>query len=186
MDISRISAGPNPPDEINVIIEIPAGGAPVKYEIDKESGALFVDRFLHTPMFYPGNYGFIPHTLGDDGDPLDVIVVSPIPLLAGSVIPARPVGVLIMSDEKGGDEKILAVPATSVYPYHANVKNYTDLPPIIVEQIEHFFTHYKDLEKGKSVTVKGWGDAGEAAALIEAGMKAHQDKLAKKKAADAA
>jgi inorganic pyrophosphatase len=172
MDISRISAGPNPPDEINVIIEIPAGGAPVKYEIDKDSGALFVDRFLHTPMFYPGNYGFIPHTLGDDGDPLDVIVISPIPLLAGSVIPARPVGVLIMSDEKGGDEKILAVPATSVYPYHAHVKNYTDLPPIIVEQIEHFFTHYKDLEKGKSVTVGGWKDAAGAGEIILKGIAA--------------
>jgi len=172
MDISKISAGPNPPDEIHVIIEIPAGGAPVKYEIDKESGALFVDRFLHTPMFYPGNYGFIPQTLGDDGDPLDVVVISPIPLLAGSVIPARPVGVLMMSDEKGGDEKILAVPASSVYPYHAKVKDYTDLPPLVVDQIEHFFTHYKDLEKGKTVSVAGWKDAAGAHEVIRQGLAA--------------
>ncbi|MGA0562648.1 inorganic diphosphatase [Ancylobacter sp. VNQ12] len=172
MDISRISAGPNPPDEIHVIIEIPAGGAPVKYEIDKESGALFVDRFLHTPMFYPGNYGFIPQTLGDDGDPLDVIVISPIPLLAGSVIAARPVGVLMMSDEKGGDEKILAVPANSVYPYHAKVVNHTDLPPLTVEQVEHFFTHYKDLEKGKTVSVAGWKDAAGAREVIVRGLAA--------------
>ncbi|MDQ0510419.1 inorganic diphosphatase [Ancylobacter amanitiformis] len=172
MDISRISAGSNPPDEINVIIEIPAGGAPVKYELDKESGALFVDRFLHTPMFYPGNYGFIPQTLGDDGDPLDVIVISPIPLLAGCVIAARPVGVLMMTDEKGGDEKILAVPANSVYPYHSGVTNYTDLPPIIVDQVAHFFTHYKDLEKGKTVNIAGWKDAAGAGEVILKGIDA--------------
>ncbi|MBS9479269.1 inorganic diphosphatase [Ancylobacter radicis] len=166
MDISRISIGPNPPDEVHAIIEIPAGGAPVKYELDKESGALFVDRFLHTPMFYPGNYGFIPNTLGDDGDPLDIIVISPFPLLAGSVIAARPVGVLMMTDEKGGDEKILAVPADSVYPYHSKVKSCEDLPPLVLEQVAHFFTHYKDLEKGKKVSVADWEGADRARAII--------------------
>ncbi|QFR33208.1 inorganic diphosphatase [Ancylobacter sp. TS-1] len=166
MDISRISTGPNPPDEVHAIIEIPAGGAPVKYEIDKESGALFVDRFLHTPMFYPGNYGFIPNTLGDDGDPLDIIVISPIPLLAGSVIAARPVGVLMMTDEKGGDEKVLAVPADSVYPYHSKINSYADLPPLVVEQVAHFFTHYKDLEKGKKVSVADWEGPEKARELI--------------------
>ncbi|WAC29072.1 inorganic diphosphatase [Ancylobacter sp. SL191] len=166
MDISRISIGPNPPDEVHAIIEIPAGGAPVKYELDKESGALFVDRFLHTPMFYPGNYGFIPNTLGDDGDPLDIIVVSPIPLLAGSVIAARPVGVLMMTDEKGGDEKILAVPADSVYPYHSKVKSCDDLPPLVLEQVAHFFTHYKDLEKGKKVSVADWEGVDRAREII--------------------
>ena len=172
MDLRHISAGPNPPKDIHAMIEIPLGGVPVKYEIDKASGALFVDRFLHTAMFYPGNYGFIPQTLGDDGDPLDVVVISPIPLLAGSVIPARPVGVLMMSDEKGGDEKILAVPASSVYPYHAKVKDYTDLPPLVVDQIEHFFTHYKDLEKGKTVSVAGWKDAAGAHDVIRQGLAA--------------
>ena len=172
MDISRISIGPNPPDEIHVIIEIPAGGAPVKYEIDKESGALFVDRFLHTPMFYPGNYGFIPQTLGDDGDPLDVVVISPIPLLAGSVIAARPIGVLMMTDEKGGDEKVLAVPADSVYPYHSKVVSYADLPPLVVEQVAHFFTHYKDLEKGKKVSVADWEGPQRARELIVKAIEA--------------
>ncbi|MBS7545339.1 inorganic diphosphatase [Ancylobacter oerskovii] len=166
MDISRISTGPNPPEEIHAVIEIPAGGAPVKYELDKESGAIFVDRFLHTPMFYPGNYGFIPQTLGDDGDPLDVIVLSPVALMAGCVIPCRPVGVLLMSDEKGKDEKILAVPANSVYPYHSGVKTYKDLPPLIVEQIGHFFTHYKDLEKGKTVNIDDWHGPERAHELI--------------------
>lgn len=166
MDLSRISTGPNPPDEVHAVIEIPAGGAPIKYEIDKDSGAIFVDRFLHTPMFYPGNYGFIPQTLGDDGDPLDIIVISPIPVMAGAVIACRPVGVLLMTDEKGGDEKILAVPADSVYPYHANIKSFEDLPSIVVEQVGHFFTHYKDLEKGKTVTVGGWFGPERAKELI--------------------
>ncbi|MCK0198963.1 inorganic diphosphatase [Ancylobacter sp. 6x-1] len=166
MDISRISAGPNPPDEIHAVIEIPAGGPPVKYELDKESGALFVDRFLHTPMFYPGNYGFIPQSLGDDGDPLDVIVISPIPLVSGCVIACRPIGVLMMTDEKGGDEKVLAVPSASVYPYHNKVETYEDLPALIVEQITHFFTHYKDLEKGKKVSVADWQGPARARELI--------------------
>ncbi|MCJ8144841.1 inorganic diphosphatase [Ancylobacter sp. A5.8] len=174
MDLSRISAGPNPPEEVHAVIEIPAGGPPVKYEIDKESGALFVDRFLHTPMFYPANYGFIPNTLGDDGDPLDVLVITPFPLVAGSVIACRPVGVLEMTDEKGGDEKILAVPADSVYPIYKSVKNAVDLPELIIEQIGHFFSRYKDLEKGKTVTIKGWADASRAHEIIRTGLAAHK------------
>ena len=182
MDISKIPTGVNPPYDINAIIEIPQGGEPVKYELDKESGAIMVDRFLHTAMYYPGNYGFIPHTLSDDGDPCDVIVLNPTPVVPGCVIRSRPIGVLKMVDEAGGDEKILAVPVDKLNPYYTEIASYRQLPAILIEQIEHFFTRYKDLEKGKSVTVKGWGDAGEAAALIEAGMKAHQDKLAKKAA----
>ena len=182
MRIEAISIGKNPPEDVNVIIEVAVGGEPIKYEMDKESGALFVDRFLHTAMYYPGNYGFIPHTLSDDGDPCDVIVLNPTPVVPGCVIRSRPIGVLMMVDEAGGDEKILAVPVDKLNPYYTEIASYRQLPAILIEQIEHFFTRYKDLEKGKSVTVKGWGDAGEAAALIEAGMKAHQDKLAKKAA----
>ena len=186
MNIDAISVGPKPPYDIHVVIEIPAGGLPVKYEMDKESGALFVDRFLNTAMYYPGNYGFIPHTLADDGDPCDVIVINPTPVVPGAVIRARPIGVLLMEDEAGRDEKILAVPVDKLNPYYSDIQSYTQLPKILIEQIEHFFTRYKDLEKGKSVTVKGWGDAGEAAEMIAKGMQAHQDKLAAKKAANAA
>ena len=135
------------------MIEIPLGGVPVKYEIDKESGALFVDRFLHTAMFYPGNYGFIPHTLSADGDPCDVLVVSQVPVVPGAVIRCRPVGALVMEDEAGGDEKILAVPVDALHPFYAGVQSYRDLPAIMCEQIAHFFQHYKDLEKGKWVTI---------------------------------
>ena len=174
MDISRISVGPNPPDEVHAVIEIPAGGAPIKYELDKASGALFVDRFLHTPMFYPANYGFIPNTLGDDGDPLDIMVITPFPLVPGCVVTCRAVGVLEMADEKGLDEKILAVPVDSVYPIYTNVKTYSDLPPLVTEQIEHFFTRYKDLEKGKSVQIKGWSSPERARELIIAAIKAYK------------
>lgn len=180
MNIDAISVGLKPPYDIHVVIEIPAGGLPVKYEMDKESGALFVDRFLNTAMYYPGNYGFIPHTLADDGDPCDVIVINPTPVVPGAVIRARPIGVLLMEDEAGRDEKILAVPVDKLNPYYSDIQSYTQLPKILIEQIEHFFTRYKDLEKGKSVTVNGWGDAGEAAELIAAGMAAHQAKLAAK------
>jgi inorganic pyrophosphatase len=186
MNLDAIPVGPNAPWDVNVVIEIPQGGLPVKYEMDKESGALFVDRFLHTAMYYPGNYGFIPHTLSDDGDPCDVIVLNPTPVVPGCVIRSRPIGVLMMVDEAGGDEKILAVPVDKLNPYYTDVASYRQLPAILIEQIEHFFTHYKDLEKGKSVTVKGWGDAGEAAEMIAKGMQAHQDKLAAKKAGKAA
>ena len=191
MDISKIPTGVNPPYDVNAIIEIPQGGEPVKYELDKESGAIMVDRFLHTAMYYPGNYGFIPHTLSDDGDPCDVIVLNPTPVVPGCVIRSRPIGVLKMVDEAGGDEKILAVPVDKLNPYYTEIASYRQLPAILIEQIEHFFTRYKDLEKNKSVKVKRWGDAGEAAELIAQGMKAHDAAQAAKaeakgKAANAA
>jgi inorganic pyrophosphatase len=167
MDIREIPAGRNPPKDINVFIEIPLGGVPVKYELDKSSGALFVDRFLHTAMFYPGNYGFIPQTLSDDGDPCDVLVVSQVPVVAGAVVRCRPVGALLMNDESGGDEKIIAVPVDSLAPFYSNVRSYRDLPKIMTEQIAHFFQHYKDLEKGKWVTIVKWLDVGAAEKLIE-------------------
>ncbi len=172
MDISKISSGVNPPHDINVIIEIPLGGMPVKYEIDKHSGALYVDRFLHTAMYYPGNYGFIPHTLSDDGDPCDVVVVSQIPVVAGCVIRCRPIGVLMMEDEAGQDEKILAVPVDKLHPFYTNVKSYADLPPILIDQIAHFFERYKDLENGKWVKVVKWDGPEAAAGLITAGLAA--------------
>ena len=153
MDIGAISAGPNPPKDIHVLVEIPLGGTPVKYELDKTSGALKVDRFLHTAMFYPGNYGFIPQTLSDDGDPCDVLVVSQAQVVPGAIVRCRPVGALLMEDEAGGDEKIIAVPVDALAPFYTNVRSYRDLPPIMCEQIAHFFQHYKDLEKGKWVTI---------------------------------
>jgi len=166
MDIARISSGRNPPKDIHAVIEIPLGGVPVKYEIDKESGALFVDRFLHTAMFYPGNYGFIPHTLSEDGDPCDVLVANQRGIIPGAVLAVRPVGVLKMEDEAGGDEKILAVPIPKLTRRYENVHNYTDLPEITVRQVQHFFEHYKDLESTKWVKVLGWGDAAEAKRVI--------------------
>ena len=179
MNIDAISVGPKPPYDIHVVIEIPAGGLPVKYEMDKESGALFVDRFLNTAMYYPGNYGFIPHTLSDDGDPCDVIVINPTPVVPGAVIRARPIGVLLMEDEAGRDEKILAVPVDKLNPYYSDIQSYTQLPKILIEQIEHFFTRYKDLEKGKMVRVDKWAEADVAAELIETGMKMHEEAKAK-------
>ncbi len=166
MDISKISTGKNPPSDINVIIEIPKGGEPVKYEIDKESGALFVDRFLHTSMIYPCNYGFIPHTLSADGDPCDVMVAGETPVVPGAVIRCRPIGVLLMEDESGGDEKILAVPVDKLHPFYEKVRSYEDLPPILCEQIAHFYQHYKDLEKGKWVKIVRWGGPEEAMKVI--------------------
>ncbi|NQV82371.1 MAG: inorganic diphosphatase [Rhodospirillales bacterium] len=167
MDIGKIPIGSNPPHEVNVIIEIPLGGVPVKYELDKASGAMYVDRFLHTAMYYPCNYGFIPHTLSDDGDPIDAAVVGQIPVIPGVVIRSRPVGVLIMEDESGIDEKILCVPTDELHPFYTNITSYRDLRPILIEQIAHFFEHYKDLEPNKWVKVKGWGEAAEATRLIE-------------------
>ena len=168
MDLSKISTGKNPPKDLHAVIEIPLGGVPVKYEIDKDSGALFVDRFLHTAMFYPSNYGFIPHTLSADGDPCDIMVVSQHPVVPGAVIRCRPVGALMMEDEAGGDEKILAVPVDALHPFYSGVQSYKDLPQIMCEQIAHFFQHYKDLEKGKWVKIVKW-DGPEAArkAIIE-------------------
>jgi len=173
MDIYKISAGENPPKDINVIIEVPLGGDPVKYELDKESGAIFVDRFLHTSMFYPGNYGFIPHTLSEDGDPTDVLVVGRTPVMPGAVMRARPVGVLLMEDEAGMDEKIIAVPHSALHSYHSNITTYKDLPQISYETIEHFFKHYKDLEDDKWVKLLGWGDHDEAERLIAEGVDRH-------------
>jgi len=171
MDISRIPAGMNPPYDVNVIIEIPLGGNPVKYELDKESGAMYVDRFLHTAMHYPCNYGFIPHTLSDDGDPTDAAVITQIPVIPGVVIRCRPVGVLLMEDESGIDEKILCVPVDDLHPYYGNITSYRDLRPVLIDQITHFFEHYKDLEPGKWVKVKHWGDTQEAYELIKAGLE---------------
>jgi inorganic pyrophosphatase len=179
MDITRIPTGANPPYDVNAVIEIPQGGEPVKYEMDKESGALFVDRFLHTAMFYPGNYGFIPHTLADDGDPCDILVVGPTPVVPGAVIRCRPIGALLMEDEAGQDEKILAVPVDKLHPFHSGVSSWRHLPAIMTEQIAHFFQHYKDLEKGKSTRIVGWADAEETADLIRKGMeRAEQAKAA--------
>jgi len=171
MDISKISIGPNPPHDINVIIEIPLRGEPVKYEICKESGAMFVDRFLHTAMFYPANYGFVPHTLSDDGDPIDVLVVGRHSVAVGSVMRSRPVGVLMMEDEAGLDEKILAVPHPKLHPFYDNVQTYLDLPQVLLQQIEHFFVHYKDLEPGKWAKMRGWGGPEKAMEVIEESIR---------------
>lgn len=167
MDISKINIGKKAPWDVNVIIEVPMGSQPIKYEMDKDSGALYVDRFLHTAMYYPCNYGFIPHTLSGDGDPADVLVVTNYPVQPGAVLAARPVGVLLMEDDGGVDEKILAVPVQKLHPFYENIKDYTDLPQILLDQIQHFFEHYKDLEKGKWVKVLGWKDKDTAAKLIE-------------------
>jgi inorganic pyrophosphatase len=171
MRINAISIGNNPPEDINVIIEVAIGGEPIKYELDKEAGTLVVDRFLYTPMRYPGNYGFVPHTLSDDGDPIDVLVANTRPIIPGAVINVRPVGVLKMEDDGGGDEKIIAVPSPKLSQRYVKVTNYTDLPSITLEQIQHFFAHYKDLEPGKWVKLLGWGDAAEAQALIVAAIE---------------
>lgn len=171
MSYMAIKTGKNVPEEINVIVETPMGGDPVKYELDKESGMIFVDRFLHTAMRYPGNYGFVPHTLSEDGDPVDVIVIGRTPVMPGAVMPVRPVAVLMMEDDKGNDEKIVAVPAQRLHPYHDNVEDIDDIRPILKDQIEHFFTHYKDLEKGKWSKVHGWGNAEQAKKLILEGVE---------------
>ncbi|MDZ7823883.1 MAG: inorganic diphosphatase [Ahrensia sp.] len=166
MNIDAIEIGKNPPEDVNVIIEVPVGGHPIKYEMDKKSGALFVDRFLYTPMTYPGNYGFVPHTLSDDGDPIDVLVMNTRPLMPGSVINVRPIGVLRMEDNSGGDEKIIAVPSSHLTKRYEKVLTHTDLPEITLQQVEHFFAHYKDLEPGKWVKIGAWEDATSARRLI--------------------
>jgi inorganic pyrophosphatase len=166
MDLKLIPAGRNPPKDVNAVIEIPLGGVPVKYEFDKQSGALYVDRFLHTAMFYPGNYGFIPHTLSQDGDPCDVIVMAQVPVVPGAVIRCRPVGALLMEDEAGQDEKVLAVPVDALHPFYTGVTSYRDLPAVMLEQIAHFFQHYKDLEKGKWVTIVRRVDTADAERII--------------------
>jgi inorganic pyrophosphatase len=166
MDLSQIPIGRNPPFEVNAVIEIPLGGLPIKYELDKASGALWVDRFLHTAMFYPGNYGFVPHTLSEDGDPCDVLVVSQVPVVPGAVIRCRPIGALLMEDEAGGDEKIIAVPAPDLHPFYDNVMEPADLPQVLRDQVAHFFQHYKDLEPGKWVKVTDWLGAEAARRLV--------------------
>ena len=166
MNLDRVPSGKDLPHDINVIIEIPAHSGPVKYEVDKDSGALMVDRFMATPMFYPCNYGYIPNTLSEDGDPLDVLVVTPYPLINGAVIKCRPVGVLKMEDESGIDAKLMAVPIDKLSVLYRDIKEATDLPALLLQQVEHFFEHYKGLEKGKWVKVQGWADAAEAKAEI--------------------
>ncbi len=162
MNLDRVTSGDDVPNEINVIIEIPAHSDPVKYEVDKETGAMFVDRFMSTAMHYPANYGYVPHTLSPDGDPVDVMVATPVPLISGSVIRCRPVGVLKMTDESGDDAKVLAVPVDKVCRMYRSAREVSDMPPMLLEQIAHFFEHYKDLDEGKWVRVQGWGDAEEA------------------------
>jgi len=177
MRIDAIPIGDSPPDDINVVIEVPVGGEPIKYELEKTSGTLFVDRFLYTPMRYPGNYGFVPHTLADDGDPIDVIVANTRAIVPGAVMNVRPIGVLLMEDEAGNDEKILAVPSTRLTRRYESVRSFSDLPTITIDQIKHFFEHYKDLEPDKWVSVLRWGDAVEAKELISASIaraRAHE------------
>jgi inorganic pyrophosphatase len=171
MRLSAIAIGNNPPAEVNVIIEVPIGGEPIKYEMDKEAGALVVDRFLYTAMRYPGNYGFIPHTLSDDGDPCDVVIANTRAIAPGAVMSCRIVGVLRMEDEAGSDEKLIAVPSSHISQRYDTVKNYTDLPAITLKQIQHFFEHYKDLEPGKWVKVLRWGDADEARRIVSEGIE---------------
>ncbi|WP_264049482.1 inorganic diphosphatase [Methylobacterium flocculans] len=177
MIIDAVSIGKNPPDDVNVIIEVPIGGDPIKYEMDKEAGALVVDRFLYTAMHYPGNYGFIPHTLSGDGDPCDVLVANTRAIAPGAIISARPIGVLVMEDNSGEDEKIIAVPSRHLTMRYDRIEDYTDLPDITIHQIQHFFEHYKDLEPGKWVKIKRWGGKDEAHRLILEGIereKAHK------------
>ena len=171
MILSKITAGENPPEEVNVLIEVPLGGEPIKYEIDKESGAMFVDRFLYTATHYPCNYGFIPNTLSEDGDPVDVMVYGSRALVPGAVVAARPVGVLMMEDEAGIDEKILAVPSQRLTKYYDQINDYTDLPDIVMDRISHFFEQYKALEPNKWVKVTGWEGIDEAKRLILEGIE---------------
>jgi inorganic pyrophosphatase len=175
MNLDRVNSGKDVPNDINVIIEIPAHSDPVKYEVDKETGAMFVDRFMGTAMHYPCNYGYVPHTLSEDGDPVDVLVVTPVPLISGSVIRCRPVGILLMTDESGRDGKVLAVPVDKLCTLYRRVQGTNDLPDMLINQIAHFFEHYKDLEKGKWVKIEGWGDADAARAEILNSVQRYKD-----------
>ena len=174
MGLDLVQAGRDVPHEINVIIEIPKDAEPVKYEVDKPSGAIFVDRILSTPMRYPCNYGYVPGTLGDDGDPLDALVILPLPLATGTVIRCHPVGMLNMTDENGGDEKLLVIPAPKVFPGYAHISDVKGVSPHWLERIGHFFQHYKDLEKGKWVKLDGWVGADEAKATIVKGVESYK------------
>ena len=174
MNLDRVDAGRDVPNDVNVVIEIPMSGDPIKYELDKATGALFIDRFMSTSMHYPCNYGYIPHTLSDDGDPVDVLVVTPFPLIPGVVVRCRPIGMLKMVDEAGGDEKLLAVPIDKLTPIYREVQSARDLPELTTSQITHFFQHYKDLEAGKWVKVEGWVGAEEAKQAILDGVKRYK------------
>jgi len=175
MNLDRVDSGRDVPNEINVIIEIPAHSDPVKYELDKKTGAMFVDRFMNTAMHYPCNYGYVPRTLSKDGDPVDVMVITIYPLIPGSVIRCRPVGVLKMTDESGDDAKVLAVPIDKVSRHYRKVGDFRDLPEVMLDQIAHFFEHYKDLDEGKWVRVGGWGGVDEAKAEILASVKMYDE-----------
>ncbi len=179
MNLDRVNSGRDVPGDFNVIIEIPMNADPIKYEVDKETGAMFVDRFMSTSMHYPCNYGYIPHTLSDDGDPVDVLVISPVPLISGVVVRCRPLGMLKMTDEAGGDAKVLAVPIDKLCSLYRKKKSHKDLPELVLSQIAHFFAHYKDLEPGKWVKINGWVGVKEAKAEIVSGVKRYNS--AKKK-----
>ncbi|MBN8551737.1 MAG: inorganic diphosphatase [Caulobacterales bacterium] len=170
MRLDAIPVGSNPPHDVNVVIEVPIGGEPIKYEMDKASGALIVDRFLYTPMRYPGNYGFIPGTLSGDGDPVDVLIANTRAIVPGAIMSVKPIGVLVMEDNAGEDEKIIAVPSAKITARYAGVEEISDMPEITIQQIEHFFSHYKDLEPGKWVKIKRWGDKAEAHRMITDGI----------------
>ncbi len=174
MRLEAIKVGENPPHDVNVVVEVPTGGEPVKYEMDKAAGTMVVDRILYTSMRYPGNYGFVPHTLSDDGDPIDILIANQRPLIPGAVINCRAIGVLHMTDEAGDDEKIIAVPSPKVSAMFDNINNYRDLPPLLLRQIEHFFHHYKDLEDGKWVKIEHWGDEAEAREKIVQAINRYQ------------
>src|SRR5499427_9742519 len=176
MRLDAIAIGHNPPEDVNVIVEVPIGGEPIKYEMDKAAGTLVVDRFLHTAMRYPGNYGFVPHTLSDDGDPIDVLIANTRPIVPGAIVNVRPIGVLKIEDDAGGDEKIIAVPVPKLTKRYAHITEYSQMPEITIRQIQHFFEHYKDLEPGKCVKVIGWGGAAEARRLIAAAIARAQAK----------
>jgi len=181
MNLDRVDSGRDVPNDVNVVIEIPMNGDPIKYELDKATGALFIDRFMSTAMHYPCNYGYIPHTLSDDGDPVDVLVITPYPLIPGVVVRCRPVGMLKMTDEAGGDEKLLAVPIDKLTPIYKDIKSHKDLPLVQLNQISHFFEHYKDLEPKKWVKVEGWFGVAEAKKAIADGIRRYSS--AKKKPA---
>jgi len=174
MNLDRVPTGKSVPNDVNVVIEIPANSEPVKYEVDKETGAMFVDRFMSTPMHYPCNYGYIPNTLSNDGDPVDVLVATPYPLISGSVIRCRPVGLLKMTDESGDDPKVLALPIKKSCSIYRDVETAEDLPPLLLDQIAHFFEHYKDLDEGKWVRVEGWGTVEDARQEILNGVEMFQ------------
>jgi len=176
MSLHNVTPGDDAPDAFNVIIEIPMNADPIKYEIDKETGALFVDRFVSTAMHYPCNYGYVPHTLSDDGDPVDVLVITPFALMPGVVVRCRPIGLLKMTDEAGGDTKLLAVPIDKLTPLYRGIETARDLPESVLAQISHFFAHYKDLEPGKWVKVEGWGSPEEAKKEIAAGVRKYKKK----------